>query len=174
MPEKVRLKLTVNGVDHDVLIEPRTLLLDFLRDDLELNGAHAGCEHGVCGACTVLVNGEATRSCLMFAAQLEGAEVRTVESLASADGTLHPIQEAFTQEHGLQCGFCTPGMIMAACELLEHTPLPEPEQVREALGGNLCRCTGYQTIVNAVCAAGPLLTASQGTLTAPPVEGVSA
>jgi aerobic-type carbon monoxide dehydrogenase small subunit (CoxS/CutS family) len=174
MPEKVRLKLTVNGVDHDVLIEPRTLLLDFLRDDLELNGAHAGCEHGVCGACTVLVNGEATRSCLMFAAQLEGAEVRTVESLASADGTLHPIQEAFTQEHGLQCGFCTPGMIMAACELLEHTPLPEPEQVREALGGNLCRCTGYQTIVNAVCAAGPLLTASPGTLTAPPVEGVSA
>jgi aerobic-type carbon monoxide dehydrogenase small subunit (CoxS/CutS family) len=174
MPEKVRLAVTVNGVDHDVLIEPRTLLLDFLRDELELNGAHAGCEHGVCGACTVLVDGEATRSCLMFAAQVEGAEVRTVESLASADGTLHPIQQAFTQEHGLQCGFCTPGMIMAACELLEHTPLPEPEQVREALGGNLCRCTGYQTIVNAVCAAGPLLAASQGTLTAPSVEGVSA
>jgi aerobic-type carbon monoxide dehydrogenase small subunit (CoxS/CutS family) len=174
MPEKIRLAVTVNGVDHDVLIEPRTLLLDFLRDDLELNGAHAGCEHGVCGACTVLVDGEATRSCLMFAAQVEGAEVRTVESLASADGTLHPIQQAFTQEHGLQCGFCTPGMIMAACELLEHTPLPEPEQVREALGGNLCRCTGYQTIVNAVCAAGPLLEASQGTPTAPAVEGVSA
>ena len=174
MPEKVRLAVTVNGVDHDVLIEPRTLLLDFLRDELELNGAHAGCEHGVCGACTVLVDGEATRSCLMFAAQVEGAEVRTVESLASADGTLHPIQQAFTQEHGLQCGFCTPGMIMAACELLEHTPLPEPEQVREALGGNLCRCTGYQTIVNAVCAAGPLLAASQGTPTTPAVEGVSA
>jgi len=173
MPEKVRLAVTVNGVDHDVLVEPRTLLLDFLRDELELNGAHAGCEHGVCGACTVLVDGEATRSCLMFAAQVEGAEVRTVESLASADGTLHPIQQAFTQEHGLQCGFCTPGMIMAACELLEHTPLPEPEQVREALGGNLCRCTGYQTIVNAVCAAGPLLAASQGTPTAPVVQGVS-
>jgi aerobic-type carbon monoxide dehydrogenase small subunit (CoxS/CutS family) len=174
MPEKVRLAVTVNGVDHDVLIEPRTLLLDFLRDELELNGAHAGCEHGVCGACTVLVDGEATRSCLMFAAQVEGAEVRTVESLASADGTLHPIQQAFTQEHGLQCGFCTPGMIMAACELLEHTPLPEPEQVREALGGNLCRCTGYQTIVNAVCAAGPLLEAGQGTPTASAVEEVSA
>jgi carbon-monoxide dehydrogenase small subunit len=174
MPEKVRLAVTVNGVDHDVLIEPRTLLLDFLRDELELNGAHAGCEHGVCGACTVLVDGEATRSCLMFAAQVEGAEVRTVESLASADGTLHPIQQAFTQEHGLQCGFCTPGMIMAACELLEHTPLPEPEEVREALGGNLCRCTGYQTIVNAVCAAGPLLEASQGTPTAPVVQEVSA
>jgi carbon-monoxide dehydrogenase small subunit len=172
MPEKVRLAVTVNGVDHDVLVEPRTLLLDFLRDDLELNGAHAGCEHGVCGACTVLVNGEATRSCLMFAAQVEGAEVRTVESLASPDGTLHPIQQAFAQEHGLQCGFCTPGMLMAACELLEHTPLPEPEQVREALGGNLCRCTGYQTIVNAVCAAGPMLEASQGTPTAA-AEGVS-
>jgi aerobic-type carbon monoxide dehydrogenase small subunit (CoxS/CutS family) len=174
MPEKFRLKLTVNGVDHDVLVEPRTLLLDFLRDDLELTGAHAGCEHGVCGACTVLVDGEATRSCLMFAAQLAGAEVRTVESLASADGTLHPIQQAFTQEHGLQCGFCTPGMLMAAAELLEHTPHPDPDEVREALGGNLCRCTGYQTIVNAVCAAGPLLAASRGTPSARAAEGVSA
>jgi carbon-monoxide dehydrogenase small subunit len=167
MPEKVRLKLTVNGVEHDVLVEPRTLLLDFLRDELELKGAHAGCEHGVCAACTVLVDGEATRSCLMFAAQLDGAEVRTVESLASADGTLHPVQQAFSQEHGLQCGFCTPGMLMAAVELLEHTPLPGPDDVREALGGNICRCTGYQNIVNAVCAAGPLLAASQGTPVAP-------
>ena len=167
MPDKIRLSITVNGVDHDVLVEPRTLLLDFLRDELELNGAHAGCEHGVCAACTVLVNGEATRSCLMFAAQLEGAEVRTVESLAAADGTLHPVQQAFMQEHGLQCGFCTPGMLMAACELLEHTPMPGPDDVREALGGNICRCTGYQNIVNAVCAAGPLLQASQGTPTAP-------
>jgi carbon-monoxide dehydrogenase small subunit len=167
MPEKVRLKLTVNGVEHDVLVEPRTLLLDFLRDELELKGAHAGCEHGVCAACTVLVDGEATRSCLMFAAQLDGAEVRTVESLASADGTLHPLQQAFSQEHGLQCGFCTPGMLMAAVELLEHTPLPGPDDVREALGGNICRCTGYQNIVNAVCAAGPLLAASQGTPVAP-------
>jgi aerobic-type carbon monoxide dehydrogenase small subunit (CoxS/CutS family) len=176
MPEKVRLTLTVNGVEHDVLVEPRMLLLDFLRDELELTGTHAGCEHGVCGACTVLVDGAATRSCLVFGAQLDGAEIRTVESLASADGTLHPIQQAFTQEHGLQCGFCTPGILMATCELLEHTPLPEPDEVREALGGNLCRCTGYQTIVNAVRAAGPLLAGRQGTPTAPPAarEGVSA
>jgi aerobic-type carbon monoxide dehydrogenase small subunit (CoxS/CutS family) len=167
MPDKVRLKITVNGDEHDVLVEPRTLLLDFLRDELDLKGAHAGCEHGVCAACTVLVDGEATRSCLMFAAQLDGAEVRTVESLAAADGTLHPIQQAFMQEHGLQCGFCTPGMLMAACELLEHTPMPEPDDVREALGGNICRCTGYQNIVNAVCAAGPLMQARHGTPTAP-------
>jgi aerobic-type carbon monoxide dehydrogenase small subunit (CoxS/CutS family) len=173
MPEKVRLKLTVNGVEHDVLVEPRMLLLDFLRDELDLKGAHAGCEQGVCAACTVLVNGEATRSCLMFAAQLDGAEVRTVESLATAGGELHPIQQAFTQEHGLQCGFCTPGMLMATVELLEHTPLPQPEDVREALGGNLCRCTGYQNIVNAVCAAGPLMAASQGTAS-PAAQEVSA
>ena len=176
MPEKVRLKLTVNGVEHDVLVEPRMLLLDFLRDELDLKGAHAGCEHGACAACTVLVNGEATRSCLMFAAQLEGAEVRTVESLAAPDGTLHPLQQAFMQEHGLQCGFCTPGMLMAAYELLEHTALPAPEDVREALGGNICRCTGYQNIVNAVRAAGSMTQAGQGTPTAPsaPVGEVSA
>src|SRR3954467_564001 len=136
MPDKVRLTLTVNGVEHDVLVEPRALLLDFLRDELELNGAHAGCEHGVCAACTVLVNGEATRSCLMFAAQLEGAEIRTVEALAAAHGALPPIQGGFMREPGAQCGFCTPGMLMAASELLEHTPLPQPDDVREALGGN--------------------------------------
>jgi carbon-monoxide dehydrogenase small subunit len=176
MPEKVRLKLTVNAVEHDVLVEPRMLLLDFLRDELDLKGSHAGCEQGVCAACTVLVNGEATRSCLMFAAQLEGAEVRTVESLAAPDGTLHPLQQAFMQEHGLQCGFCTPGMLMAAYELLEHTPLPAPDDVREALGGNICRCTGYQNIVNAVRAAGSMAQAGQGTPTAPsaPVGEVSA
>ena len=176
MPEKVRLSLTVNGVEHEALVEPRTLLLDFLRDELELKGAHAGCEHGVCAACTVLVDGIATRSCLLFAAQLDGAEIRTVESLAAPDGTLHPIQQAFVQEHGLQCGFCTPGMLMAACELLEHTPLPRPDDVREALGGNICRCTGYQNIINAVCAAGPLLAAAHGTPTArsAPAEGVAA
>jgi aerobic-type carbon monoxide dehydrogenase small subunit (CoxS/CutS family) len=169
MPEKVRLKLTVNGVEQDVLVEPRTLLLDFLRDELGLPGTHAGCEHGVCAACTVLVDGEATRSCLMFAAQLDGAEVRTVESLAGADGTLHPVQQAFMQEHGLQCGFCTPGMLMATCELLEHNPRPGADDVREALGGNLCRCTGYQNILNAVSAAGALMSAAQGTPTAPAV-----
>jgi len=112
----------------------------------------------------------------MFAAQLDGAQVRTVESLAAANGTLHPIQRAFMQEHGLQCGFCTPGMLMAACELLEHTPLPEPDDVREALGGNICRCTGYQNIINAVCAAGPLLAAGRGTATprSAPVQQVTA
>jgi carbon-monoxide dehydrogenase small subunit len=161
MPEKVRLQVTVNGVEHDVLVEPRMLVLDFLRDELDLTGAHAGCEHGVCGACTVLVNGEATRSCLMFAAQLDGADVRTVESLATASGELHPIQQAFTQEHGLQCGFCTPGMLMGACELLERVPEPDREDVEEALGGNLCRCTGYQNIVRSVCAAGRLMADEQ-------------
>ena len=108
MPDKIRVRVTVNDVEHDVLLEPRTLLIDFLRDELALTGTHAGCEQGVCGACTVLLNGEATRSCLLFAAQLDGASVRTVESLASPDGTLHPLQQAFTENHGLQCGFCTP------------------------------------------------------------------
>jgi carbon-monoxide dehydrogenase small subunit len=169
MPEKVRLSLRVNVVEHDVLVESRTLLLDLLRDELDLPGTHAGCEQGVCGACTVLVNGEATRSCLLFAAQLQGAEVRTVESLAAPDGTLHPIQQAFTDHHGLQCGFCTPGMLMATVELLEHTPLPTPDDVREALGGNICRCTGYQGIVRSVCAAGEAMAAAHGTPTAPAV-----
>jgi carbon-monoxide dehydrogenase small subunit len=154
MPDKVRIAVTGNGTAHDVLVEPRTLLLDFLRDELALTGAHAGCEQGACGACTVLVDGEPTRSCLMFAAQLDGAEVTTVESLANPDGTLHPVQRAFTENHGLQCGFCTPGMLMAACALLQHTPHPEPSDVREALSGNLCCCTGYQNIVRSVVAAG--------------------
>jgi aerobic-type carbon monoxide dehydrogenase small subunit (CoxS/CutS family) len=161
MPDKVRVRITVNGVVHDVLVEPRTLLIDFLRDELELTGTHAGCEQGVCGACTVLLDGETTRSCLLFAAQLEGASVRTVESLATPDGALHPIQRAFTENHGLQCGFCTPGMLMAACELLDRTPLPEPADVKESLSGNLCRCTGYQNIVRSVCAAGRLIAAER-------------
>jgi carbon-monoxide dehydrogenase small subunit len=154
MPDKVRIAITVNGTAHDVLVEPRTLLLDFLRDELALAGAHAGCEQGVCGACTVLVDGEPTRGCLIFAAQLDGAAITTVESLARPDGTLHPLQRAFTENHGLQCGFCTPGMLMAACALLDRNPHPEAEDVREALSGNLCRCTGYQNIVRSVCAAG--------------------
>ncbi|HWM01309.1 MAG TPA: (2Fe-2S)-binding protein [Actinophytocola sp.] len=157
MPDKIRVRVTVNDVEHDVLVEPRTLLIDFLRDELALTGTHAGCEQGVCGACTVLLDGEATRSCLLFAAQLDGASVRTVESLASPDGTLHPIQRAFTENHGLQCGFCTPGMLMAACELLERTPQPDAHDVEESLSGNLCRCTGYQNIVRSVHAAGRLL-----------------
>jgi aerobic carbon-monoxide dehydrogenase small subunit len=154
MPDKIRIAVTVNGTAHDVLVEPRTLLLDFLRDELALTGAHAGCEQGVCGACTVLVDGEPTRACLMFAAQVDGAAVTTVESLARPDGTLHPVQRAFTENHGLQCGFCTPGMLLAACALLENNPYPEPSDVREALSGNLCRCTGYQNIVRSVVAAG--------------------
>ncbi|RTL67701.1 MAG: (2Fe-2S)-binding protein [Pseudonocardiaceae bacterium] len=156
-PEKVRIRITVNDTAHDLLVEPRTLLADLLRGELELTGTHVGCEQGVCGACTVLVDGAATRSCLVFAAQLDGATVQTVESLAGADGTLHPIQQAFHENHGLQCGFCTPGMLMGACELLERTTAPEPDDVREALGGNLCRCTGYQNIVKSVCAAGAAL-----------------
>ncbi|ODU00832.1 MAG: 4-hydroxybenzoyl-CoA reductase subunit gamma [Pseudonocardia sp. SCN 72-86] len=161
MPDKVRVQLTVNDTPHDLLVEPRTLLADLLRGELELTGTHVGCEQGVCGACTVLVDGTATRSCLVFAAQLDGAAVRTVESLAGADGTLHPLQQAFHENHGLQCGFCTPGMLMGACELLERTAAPEPDDVREALGGNLCRCTGYQNIVKSVCAAGVAMTAEK-------------
>ncbi|MGD9988352.1 (2Fe-2S)-binding protein [Pseudonocardia sp.] len=160
-PEKVRIRITVNDVAHDLLVEPRTLLADLLRGDLQLTGTHIGCEQGVCGACTVLVDGAATRSCLVFAAQLDGTAVRTVESLAGADGTLHPIQQAFHENHGLQCGFCTPGMLMGACELLERTAEPDPDEVREALGGNLCRCTGYQNIVRSVCAAGQSMTAAK-------------
>jgi aerobic carbon-monoxide dehydrogenase small subunit len=163
------VRVTVNGVERHAAVEPRRTLADFLRDDLGLTGTHVGCEHGVCGACTVLVDGEATRSCLLFAAQMEGAEVRTVESLAAPDGTLHPIQQAFTDHHGLQCGFCTPGMLMATAELLEHTPLPTPDDVKEALGGNICRCTGYQGIVRSVCAAGEAMAGAQGTPTAPAV-----
>jgi carbon-monoxide dehydrogenase small subunit len=165
MPDRIRISVTVNDTAHDVLVEPRTLLVDFLRDGLELTGTHAGCEQGVCGACTVLVDGEPLRSCLVFAAQLDGATIRTVESLASPDGTLDPIQRAFTENHGLQCGFCTPGMLMAACELLDRIPLPEPDDVRESLSGNLCRCTGYQNIVRSVCAAGALRAAETGTPT---------
>ena len=152
MTDKVRVGVTVNGVEHDVLVEPRRLLVDFLREDLHLTGTHVGCEQGVCGACTVLLDGETVRSCLLFAVQADGASVETVESLAS-DGELHPVQQAFAEEHGLQCGFCTPGMLMAARELLAANPAPEEEDVRAALSGNLCRCTGYQNIVKAVRSA---------------------
>jgi len=148
------MNLTVNGTTRGVESGPLATLLDVLREELGVTSPKAGCEQGGCGACTVLVDGEPTRSCLMFAAQLDGAEVTTVESLANPDGTLHPVQRAFTENHGLQCGFCTPGMLMAACALLQHTPHPEPSDVREALSGNLCRCTGYQNIVRSVVAAG--------------------
>lgn len=154
MSDKIRVTLTVNGQEHDLLVEPRTLALDMLRDDLRLTGTHAGCEQGVCGACTILVDGQVTRSCLMFAAQLDGTAVETVESLGSPDGTLHPIQQAFTENHGLQCGFCTPGMLMVTQALLRRDPAPDENAARAAISGNLCRCTGYQHVVASVCAAG--------------------
>ena len=146
------VELVVNGERRAADAEPRTLLSDFLREKLGLTGTHVGCEHGVCGACTVLVNGEAARSCLMLAVQAAGAEVRTIEGLGGVDD-MHPLQEAFWEKHGLQCGFCTPGMLMTAVELLESTPNPSLDEIREAMSSNLCRCTGYQTIVEAVQAA---------------------
>ena len=146
------VELVVNGQSRAGDAEPRMLLSDFLREQLGLTGTHVGCEHGVCGACTVLVNGEAARSCLMLAVQAAGSEVRTIEGLGGVDD-MHPLQEAFWEKHGLQCGFCTPGMLMTAVELLENTPNPSLDDIREAISSNLCRCTGYQTIVEAVQAA---------------------
>ena len=172
MTEKIHITLTVNGAEHEGLVETRTLLTDFLRDTLGLKGTHVGCEQGVCGACTVLVEGQSTRACLLFAVQANGRSVQTVESLARADGTLHPVQQAFTECHGLQCGFCTPGMLMAATELLATNPTPEPEDVRFAMSGNLCRCTGYQNIVESVCRAGELM--SRAHTYAAPEQGVRA
>ena len=144
--------LSVNGVRRTASVEPRITLADVLRDELGLTGTHVGCEHGVCGACTVLLDGRSVRSCLLFAVQAAGQEVTTVEGLA-VDGTLHPLQEAFHDEHGLQCGFCTPGFLMAARELLDENPSPTESEVRTWLSGNLCRCTGYQNIVDAVLLA---------------------
>lgn len=145
---KVHVK--VNGVAYDVGVEPRTTLVDFLRGDLGLTGTHVGCEHGVCGACTVLVDGRAVRSCLMLAVQADGSEVMTVEGLQGPEGELHPIQEAFQEGHGLQCGFCTPGFLMATYEMLSDDPKPDDDEIQEVLGGQLCRCTGYQGIRRAV------------------------
>lgn len=150
MTERVAVSFTVNGRPATVDLEPRTLLADALRHRLGLVGTHLGCEHGVCGACTVRVDGEAVRSCLMLAVQAEGSVVQTVEGLAGQDGSLHPIQEAFQAEHGLQCGFCTPGFLMATLELLEEIPDPSDEDIVDALAGNVCRCTGYGNILKAV------------------------
>ncbi len=160
MSQPVQIRVTVNGIDHPALVEPRRLLSDFLRDDLGLTGTHVGCEHGVCGACTVLLDGETVRSCLTFAIQADGRSVMTVEALASPDGTLHPIQDAFWQEHGLQCGFCTPGFLMTTYELLQANSAPSADEIRDAIGGNLCRCTGYQNIVKAVQVAAETLRAT--------------
>ena len=146
------VELVVNGERRSADAEPRTLLSDFLREGLGLTGTHVGCEHGVCGACTVLVDGESVRSCLMLAVQAAGSNVRTIEGLGGADD-MHPLQQAFWEKHGLQCGFCTPGMLMTAVELLESNPAAGLDEIREAMSSNLCRCTGYQTIVEAVQAA---------------------
>jgi carbon-monoxide dehydrogenase small subunit len=143
------IRLIVNGEVHERSVEPRLLLSDFLRHDLGLTGTHVGCEHGVCGACTVLLDGAAVRSCLMFAVQAHGSSIRTVEDLAEGD-ELHPIQSAFRKAHGLQCGFCTPGILMTMVPFLEETERPGEQEIREALSGHLCRCTGYQKIVEAV------------------------
>jgi len=143
------LVVTVNGTRYERAVEPRILLSDFLRHDLGLTGTHVGCEHGVCGACTILFDGEPVRSCLVFAVQAHGHEVTTVEGLGTIDN-LHPIQEAFHEAHGLQCGFCTPGILTTVVPFLEQNPDPSEEEIREAISGNLCRCTGYQHIVDAV------------------------
>ena len=143
------IKVTVNGEDYEREVEPRMLLADFLRHELGLTGTHVGCEHGVCGACTVILNGDSVRSCLCFAIQTDGAKIETVEGLGTVDN-LNPLQQSFQKHHALQCGFCTPGMLMTGVDLLRKYPLATDEQLREGLSGNLCRCTGYEHIVQAI------------------------
>ncbi len=149
MNNQVTVSVTVNGAQYERAVEPRLLLSDFLRHDLGLTGTHVGCEHGVCGACTVLFDGAPVRSCLMFAVQANGHEITTVEGLGTPEN-LHPLQEAFWEAHGVQCGFCTPGFLMSLVPFLEQNPDPTEAEIREAISGNLCRCTGYQHIVDAV------------------------
>ena len=149
MSDLFTVTVTVNGTHYERTVEPRLLLSDFLRHELGLTGTHVGCEHGVCGACTVLFEGEPVRSCLMFAVQANGHQILTVEGLGTPEN-LHPLQEAFQEAHGVQCGFCTPGFLMGLVPFLEENPNPAEEEIREAISGNLCRCTGYQHIVDAV------------------------
>ena len=144
------VKVTVNGQLYERQVEPRLLLADFLRHELGLSGTHVGCEHGVCGACTILLDGEAVRSCILFAVQVNGHSITTVEGLAKSQTELHPLQQAFHEAHGLQCGFCTPGFLMTLIPFLQENPKPTEAEIREAISGNLCRCTGYQHIVEAV------------------------
>jgi len=146
------IRLTVNGTVYERTVAVRMTLADFLREELNLTGTHLGCEHGVCGACTILYNGAAVRSCLMLAVQADGAELMTVEGLAPGE-TLHPLQQAFQEHHALQCGFCTPGFLMTAYAFLQETPHPSADEVREAIAGNICRCTGYAPIVQAIVSA---------------------
>jgi carbon-monoxide dehydrogenase small subunit len=147
---ETKVRMVVNGAAHEATVEPRFTLADFLREECHLTGTHLGCEHGVCGACTVLVDGEAVRSCLMFAVQAEGAEVTTVEGIGTPEGGLNHVQEAFREAHGLQCGFCTPGFVVSVTAFLRDNPNPSEQEIREGLSGNLCRCTGYQGIIKAV------------------------
>jgi carbon-monoxide dehydrogenase small subunit len=157
----VRIAITVNGIRYERDVDPRTLLVDLLRDELDLVGTHVGCEHGVCGTCTVLMNGESIRSCITFAVQAHGTEITTVEGL-SQNGTMHPLQQAFWDNQGLQCGYCTPGMLMRAHELLRDNPEPTAAEVREEMSSNLCRCTGYQFIVESVLDAAGKMRAADG------------
>jgi carbon-monoxide dehydrogenase small subunit len=154
---KMHVKMTVNGQAVEALAEPRTLLIHFLREDLGLTGPHIGCETTHCGACTVDLNGRSVKSCTVFVAQAEGAEVTTIEGIVGADGGMHVLQEMFRENHGLQCGFCTPGMITRAWRLLQENPAPSEEEIRFGMSGNLCRCTGYQNIVKSIQAAASAL-----------------
>jgi aerobic carbon-monoxide dehydrogenase small subunit len=154
------VSVTVNGRPRSARVPARRLLSDLLRHDLRLTGTHVGCEHGVCGACTVLLDGEPVRSCLILAVAVEGSEITTVEGLAADDGTLHPVQQAFQDQHGLQCGFCTPGFVLSACGFLADHPDADPDGIREGMAGNLCRCTGYANILAAVAQAGEAFRAS--------------
>jgi aerobic carbon-monoxide dehydrogenase small subunit len=158
---KTHIQMTVNGNAIEGLAEPRLLLIHFLREQLALTGPHIGCDTGHCGACTVDLNGKSVKSCMVFVVQANGAEVVTIEGVAAADGTLHPLQEAFREHHGLQCGYCTPGMITRAWRLLQENPDPNDEEIRYGISGNLCRCTGYQNIVKAVRAAADQINAQK-------------
>ena len=162
-PDMRRVSLRVNGKPYSAEVESRTTLVDFLRHSLLLTGTHVGCEHGVCGACTILIDGRSARSCLTLAVQVEGCDITTIEGLANADGSLSILQQALSEKHGLQCGFCTPGMIMASADLLRRHPDPTDDQIREGLAGNLCRCTGYVNIVAAVKSAAQILKRAPGT-----------
>ncbi|GAB2831448.1 (2Fe-2S)-binding protein [Actinocorallia aurea] len=161
MSDVVEIRLRVNGRERRGRVPARLTLADFLREHCGLTGTHLGCEHGVCGSCTVMMDGAAVRACLMFAAQADGAELTTIEGIAAPDGTLSPVQCAFRDHHGLQCGFCTPGFVVSATAFLKETPDPSDDEIREALSGNLCRCTGYQGILKAVRAAADELAAEE-------------
>ncbi|MSP98329.1 MAG: (2Fe-2S)-binding protein [Betaproteobacteria bacterium] len=155
----VKVSMNVNGKAVSAELEERTLLVGFIRETLRLTGTHVGCDTAQCGACTILLNGRAVKSCNLLAMQAEGASITTIEGVAKPDGTLHPMQEAFREHHGLQCGFCTPGMVLSAIDLVKNKPNPTEEQIREQLDGNICRCTGYHNIVKAIAAAAPKIAA---------------